>query len=79
MRTIKTKRIFKIKNKKNKKRSKSKKLIHVKTVEEIYNVTKKSKPILNNSLHNTLKNFHAKKIRCSPKKKEELNMFFRVN
>jgi hypothetical protein len=61
------------------KRKKSKrKLVEVKTVEEIYKVTKKNKPQkLNNnsSLHNTLKNFHAKKIRCSPKKKEELNMF----
>ena len=76
MRKPKTKRLFKTKNKKFKKRSK-KKLIEIKTVEEIYTTTKKHKPnnLNKNSLHNTLKNFHAKKIRCSPKKLNELNMF----
>ena len=73
MRKPKTKRLFKRKNKQFKKRSK-KKLIEIKTVEEIYTTTKKIKPN-NPSLHNTLKNFHAKKIRCSPKKKDELNMY----
>ena len=76
MRTSKMRKFLKRKKKKSKK-----KIVEVKTIEEIYKVTKKNKPktVINNnsnsSLHNTLKNFHAKKIRCSPKKINELNMF----
>ena len=75
MKTLKMKQKYninksKIKNKRRNKR-KTKKIIEVKTVEEIYKNNYKKK----NSLHNTLKNFQAKKIRCSPKKLNELNMF----